>query len=195
MASMVATVLGDVPVADLGITDYHEHLFVIPPVWLHRLDPDYALSDEEKSASELSRWAAAGGRTLIEMTAPDFGRDLSAVRRIAERVPRVHVLVTSGFNRPWYMGRWAHELDEMDTIRAVVREVTKGIGATGIRARSSKQGPNTTCWMNRGASCCGSLRPLTRRPVRQSSRILREVRWVPSKSSILFMGPRRRGSA
>lgn len=136
----IPTVLGEVPLDQLGVVDYHEHLYVLPPAWLHRIDPDFALNDEEKSAAELSRWAAAGGRTLIEMTAPDFGRDIEAVRRIAERVPQVHVLVTTGFNRPWYMGRWVYELDEADAIGRAVREITHGIGETGIRAAVIKAG-------------------------------------------------------
>ena len=140
MARTIPTVLGEVSVDDLGIVDYHEHLHVVPPAWLHRLDPDFALSDEEKSAEELARWAGAGGRTLIEMTAPDFGRDIAAVRRIAERVPQVHILVTTGFNRPWYMGRWVYELDEAEAIGRAVREITIGIGGTGIRAAVIKAG-------------------------------------------------------
>ncbi|MBI3975415.1 MAG: phosphotriesterase-related protein [Armatimonadetes bacterium] len=140
MTRTIPTVLGEAPVDQLGVVDYHEHLYVLPPAWLHRIDPDFALSDEEKSATELSRWAAAGGRTLVEMTAPDFGRDIEAVRRIAERVPQVYVLVTTGFNRPWYMGRWVYELDEADAIRRAVREITHGVGETGIRAAVIKAG-------------------------------------------------------
>lgn len=140
MTRSIATVMGEVAVDDLGVVDYHEHLYVHPPDWLHRLDPDFALNDERRSAEELGRWAAAGGRTLIEMTAPDFGRNIDAVRRIAERVPQVHVLVTTGFNRPWYMGRWVYELDETDAVRQVVHEVTEGIGRTSVRAAVIKAG-------------------------------------------------------
>ncbi len=122
------------------MVDYHEHLYVEPPAWLHRIDPDFALNDEARSAAELARWAAAGGRTLVEMTAADFGRNVDAVRRIAERVPQVHVLVTTGFNRPWYMGRWVYELDEAEAVRRMVREVTEGIGNSGVRAAVIKAG-------------------------------------------------------
>lgn len=140
MARTVPSVLGEVGVDDLGVVDYHEHLYVEPPAWLHRIDPDFALHDEARSAAELARWAAAGGRTLVEMTAADFGRNVDAVRRIAERVPQVHVLVTTGFNRPWYMGRWVYELDEGEAVRRIVREVTEGIGNSGVRAAVIKAG-------------------------------------------------------
>lgn len=140
MPRTIATVLGEVPVEDLGVTDYHEHLYVEPPAWLHKIDPDFALSDESKSAQELDAWARAGGRTFVELTAPDFGRNLEAVRRIAERVPGVHVIVTTGYNRPYYMGRWVVEADETEMIRACEREVTHGIAGTGIRAAVVKAG-------------------------------------------------------
>lgn len=140
MSLVVPTVLGEVSVYELGVTDYHEHLYVVPPSWLYEIDPDFALNDVNRSAEELARWASAGGRTIIEMTAPDFGRDLEAIRKIAERVPEVNILVTTGFNRPWYMGRWVYEMDEVETIRWVVKEVTKGIGRTGIRAAVIKAG-------------------------------------------------------
>lgn len=140
MPRKIPSVLGEVSISDLGVVDYHEHLYVDPPSWLHRIDPDFALNNEQRSAAELAGWAAAGGRTLIEMTAPDFGRDIDAVRRIAEQVPQVHVLVTTGFNRPWYMGRWVHELDEGEAVRRVVRELTEGIGNSGVRAAVIKAG-------------------------------------------------------
>lgn len=140
MPRTIPTVLGEVAIDDLGVVDCHEHLYVEPPAWLHRIDPDFALNDELKSAEELARWSAAGGRTLVEMTAPDFGRNIEAVRRIAARVPQVHVLVTTGFNRPWYMGRWVYELDEGEAVRRIVREITEGIGVTGVRAAVIKAG-------------------------------------------------------
>jgi 5-phospho-D-xylono-1,4-lactonase len=136
----VETVLGPVPTDDLGIVDYHEHLYVTPPSWLHRLDPDFALGSVEKSADELARWAAAGGRTLLELTAVDFGRDIRKIREVADRVGNVHVVATAGYNRPWYMGRWLHAVAEDDMVRDTVRDLTKGIDGTGIKAGIVKAG-------------------------------------------------------
>ena len=73
----VMTTRGPISPAELGVTDYHEHLYVEPPAWLHKIDPDFALNSVEKSAEELKTFAAAGGRTLCEMTAVDFGRNVA----------------------------------------------------------------------------------------------------------------------
>src|SRR5436190_932110 len=81
----VMTTRGPVSPADLGVTDYHEHLYVEPPAWLHRIDPDFALDSVEKSAAELKTFAAAGGRTLVELTAVDLGRKLVRVAASAHK--------------------------------------------------------------------------------------------------------------
>jgi 5-phospho-D-xylono-1,4-lactonase len=138
--SMVESVLGPVATHDLGIVDYHEHVYVTPPSWLHRIDPDFALDDVERSAAEVASWVAAGGRTLLELTAVDFGRDIRKIREVAERVGDVHIIATAGYNRPWYMGRWLHAVAEDDMVRDTVRDVAVGIDGTGIRAGIIKAG-------------------------------------------------------
>ncbi|MEJ2289654.1 MAG: hypothetical protein P8Y02_13630 [Deinococcales bacterium] len=140
MPATVETIRGPVSVDDLGVTDYHEHLYVVPPGWLHRIDPDFALSDVDRSAEELASWAAAGGRTLVEMTAVDFGRDIRRIAAVAERVPDVHVIATAGYNRPYYMGRWVHAVAEDDMVRDTVRDLSDGIDGTGIKAGIIKAG-------------------------------------------------------
>jgi phosphotriesterase-related protein len=122
------------------VTDYHEHLYVEPPAWLHRIDPDFALDSVEKSAAELKSFAKAGGRTLVEMTAVDFGRDVGKITAVAERVPEVNVIMTAGYNRPYYMGRWAYAVSEADMIRDTVRDLTVGIDGTSVKAGVVKCG-------------------------------------------------------
>ncbi|MEM4846914.1 MAG: hypothetical protein QW794_04055 [Thermosphaera sp.] len=136
----VETVRGPVDAGELGITDYHEHLYVEPPRWLHRQDPDFALDSVEKSAEELKSWKEAGGRTLLELTAVDFGRNIRKIRDIADRVPEVHVVATAGYNRPFYMGRWVYAVSEDDMVRDTVQDITVGIDGTGIKAGIIKAG-------------------------------------------------------
>ena len=62
-----------------------------------REDRDFALDNEAQSAAELKDWVKAGGRTIIEMSAIDFGRDIAAVERIARQVPEAHVIAITGF--------------------------------------------------------------------------------------------------
>lgn len=136
----VMTVRGPVDPSSLGVTDYHEHLYVEPPAWLHKIDPDFALDSVEKSAAELQTFADAGGRTLVELTAVDFGRNVGKIVAVAERVPEVNVIMTAGYNRPYYMGRWAYAVSEADMVRDTVRDLTVGIDGTSVKAGIIKCG-------------------------------------------------------
>lgn len=136
----IMTARGLIAPEDLGITDYHEHLYVEPPSWLHKSDPDFALNSVEKSSEELQRFSAAGGRTLCELTAVDFGRNAGKIKAVADNVPEVNVILTAGYNRPQYMGRWVHAVSEADMVRDTVRDLVKGIDGTNIKAGIIKCG-------------------------------------------------------
>lgn len=150
LAKYVDTVRGSVEVTELGVTDYHEHIYVELPTWLFQLDPDLSLSDPDRSVAELKDWHRAGGKTVIDMTAPDFGRNISVIQRIADQVPEINILLTTGFNRPWYMGRWVFEVSEADMIRIVVAEATKGIQGTSVKAAVIKAGTEYNLWDEAG---------------------------------------------
>lgn len=122
----VQTVRGPVPVDDLGITLSHEHLLNDVSSWWTRttsagLDPDefaeapiseellwdlrqdpfgnranLALDDVDTACDELGRFAALGGRTVVETTGWGIGRDLAGLKQISERTG-VHVVAGTGF--------------------------------------------------------------------------------------------------
>lgn len=143
------TVRGEVSGDELGVVDYHEHLCFDAPEWLLREDPDFRLNDEEKSAQELRQWAKAGGKTIVEMSAIDFGRNVRKVQRIAELVPEVHIIVITGFNKPYYCDRWVWETSEDELVKRCVREVTVGIDGTGIKAGIVKGGTGYNTFTDR----------------------------------------------
>ncbi len=134
------TVLGEVWGEELGVVDYHEHLCFDAPEWLLREDPDFCLNDWEKSAQELRQWAKAGGKTIVEMSAIDFGRNVGKVQKIADSVPEVQIIVITGFNKPYYCDRWVWEKSEDELVKRCVWEVTVGIDGTGIKAGIVKGG-------------------------------------------------------
>lgn len=122
----VQTVRGPLSVDDLGITLSHEHLLNDVSSWWKRsespgLDPDdfadapisegllwdlrqdpfgnrpnLALDDVDVACDELGRFAALGGRTVIETTGWGIGRDLAGLKRISESTG-VHVVAGTGF--------------------------------------------------------------------------------------------------
>ena len=110
---LAITVDGPLPATALGITLVHEHLYILLDVWLTpprtprdvwladqpvgpqiaaelRRDPfavrdNLRLDDDDLAAAELAPFAAAGGRTIVDLTLDDIGRDPARLRRLAAR--------------------------------------------------------------------------------------------------------------
>ena len=93
----IMTVTGPVNANLLGTVYSHEHLIVQPQI------PDekyiaYTLSDENASAKEVQLFANAGGKTIVEMTPINYGRDVLAYQRIAKK-QEFMLFVVQGFTR------------------------------------------------------------------------------------------------
>ena len=119
-ASAVETVLGPVAAEALGPTLLHEHLLINLWPWFdgHGADADapvspatidavranpfgvrdnLVLDDLSLAAAELAPFAAAGGRTVVDLTLPEIGRSPAALRAIA---------TTTGLNVVMGCGRY-----------------------------------------------------------------------------------------
>ena len=136
----IDTVMGEVKGEDLGVVDYHEHLCFNAPPWLLREDRDFKLDDVEHSAAELRDWTVAGGRTIIEMSAIDFGRDVRAVRRIARQVPEAQIIAITGFNKPYFCDAAIFATPDKELIARCVRDIERGIDGTDVKAGLVKGG-------------------------------------------------------
>ncbi|MFJ2544632.1 phosphotriesterase [Microbacterium sp. NPDC087589] len=94
----VRTVLGDVDPAQLGATNYHEHLFQISP-----LLPGDELDDEDLSGRETALLQASGFAAMVDATPIGLGRDPEAVARISAGTG-VQVVATTGRHREAHYG-------------------------------------------------------------------------------------------
>lgn len=120
------TVTGPVRAADLGACLSHEHILNDVTSWWHPtssigLDPDAfahkkvgiedvwdlrhdpfgnldncRLDDVELAVDEVGRFAALGGRTIVETTGLGLGRDLAGLRLVSERTG-VKIVAGTGF--------------------------------------------------------------------------------------------------
>lgn len=123
-AAEAQTVLGPVPVDELGITLMHEHVLVDASPWFQepeeaskraiahgpvrmevlgalRNDPflcvdNCRLLDEEAAREETSRFRHAGGRTIVDPTCRGIGRDPKALQRIS-RATGLHIIMGAGY--------------------------------------------------------------------------------------------------
>jgi phosphotriesterase-related protein len=157
----VNTVLGAIDARELGGTMSHVHLTLDISCWYAApQDPEVARiaakplglenlglarrnglvvrdnlvqSDVELAIREASEFKRAGGGALVDMELPGIGRDVPALVHIS-RATGLHIIASTG----WYtQASHPPEVAALDTgalADVMVREVTEGIGDTGVRA-------------------------------------------------------------
>jgi predicted metal-dependent phosphotriesterase family hydrolase len=126
----VQTVLGPVPVDELGVTLPHEHLALDEYRFLgHHIDA--VLSDVDLAVEEAERYRDAGGRTIVEVTTKDLGRRPEFLVEVATRTG-LHVLMGTGrYIEPSYEPEiWRRSVD--DIADEFVDDLERGID--GVRA-------------------------------------------------------------
>lgn len=90
---LARTVLGDLPVDRLGVTDSHDHLMFASP-----LLPGEELADVTAARAELERFRAAGGNTVVQWTPAGLGRGLPDVAALS-RATGIAVIAATGRHR------------------------------------------------------------------------------------------------
>ena len=131
--SIVQTVLRPLPAGELGLTLSHEHLLCHPA----GADEDLVLDDREKAAAELAAFKAAGGAALIEVTPPDYGRDLEGLRNLSSQ-SGVHVVAATGLHKDQWSAPYTSRFDEDQLTDLFTRELRDGV--EGIRPGVIKVG-------------------------------------------------------
>ncbi len=133
--AVIRTVGGDIPPEALGVCYAHEHVFCRPPVE----DPDLILDSEAAAVQELRWFREAGGQAIVEMSPSDYGRDVQALRRIAEATG-VHLIATTGHHKEAFSGPWVQDRSVHELADRFIREIVEGVDGTGIRTGVIKAG-------------------------------------------------------
>lgn len=138
LAEMVQTVLGRIKAEDLGVVYAHEHLIAKPPDWVAKED-DFELDSAEKALQELKYFQMAGGKTVVEMTTKDYGRDIQTLYQVATRFSG-HIIVPTGFLREYYFSPLVKDRSVNDLAEEMAKEIIQGIEGTAIKAGVIKAG-------------------------------------------------------
>ncbi|GAA1896509.1 phosphotriesterase family protein [Streptantibioticus ferralitis] len=120
-AAAVRTVLGDIPAAELGVCDAHDHLFFRSP-----LLPGQELTDPLAATRELRAFRELGGRAVVQWSPFGTGRRTDALPRVS-RDAGVHVIAATGLHQaahctPGVLDRVMDRLAEL-----FVAELTEGV--------------------------------------------------------------------
>lgn len=121
---MIRTVLGDIAPEALGFTLPHEHLIGHPPAEF--AEDDLQLTREDEAIRELQDFASVGGSAIVEMTTPDYARDVFALQRLS-KASGVHLVAATGFNKAKFADRYTSPLSEEVLVAWLVSEVSEGI--------------------------------------------------------------------
>jgi phosphotriesterase-related protein len=126
----VTTVLGPVEADDLGITLPHEHVFID---LVREYRADGLLNDPVLAAAELGRFAAAGGRTVVDCTSIGLARDPLALREVA-RATGLNIVMGCGYYRDPYLPAELDRLSVDAVADLIVRDIEEGADGTDVRA-------------------------------------------------------------
>jgi phosphotriesterase-related protein len=120
----------------------HEHVFVLDAEILQNYPEEWG--DEEKRVSDavdrLNELKSKGVDTIVDLTVIGLGRCIPRIRRVAERT-KINIIVATGIytyrDAPLYFefrGPGTPLGGPEPMVDMFVRDITEGIGGTGIRA-------------------------------------------------------------
>jgi phosphotriesterase-related protein len=134
LARQVVTVLGPIDPATLGPTLSHDHLILDAFALFGETTGSYAwiLDDVQVAIREVEAYHAAGGRAICEPTNEGLHRNPAALREISQATG-VHIVMGAGWYRERAYPSYVHEELPDQLAERLVRELTIGVGETGIR--------------------------------------------------------------
>lgn len=155
--SFIRTLHGDIKPENMGVVYSHEHIVCRPPYWVEKSEDDLILDDYEASLKEVMDFKRLGGKSIVDATAVDYGRDVENVQHIA-KISGVNILGTAGFNKSFLWSallpsRLKAMIGDYDTYESwiesesvnsltdfVVSEVEEGLEGTPYKAGQVKFG-------------------------------------------------------
>ena len=132
----VNTVTGRVRAEDLGKTLVHEHLLIGFPGWfMDALAPRFKRAEAlSRAVDKMQELTGFGVRTFLDPCPMDLGRDVEFMAEVAQRSGMQIVCTTGAYKQnegiTYTFG--ALPVEEIEAI--YVKELTEGVGDTGIRA-------------------------------------------------------------
>ena len=130
--SNVETVLGPIPVSEIGFCLMHEHI-VVSNWSMRQKFTEWFDADKEipKAIAALKAAKEIGVTTIVDLTPINLGRDVDIIRRVSEE-SEVNVIVATGFywnEEPWMAGWTAEQLAEY-----LIGDIEVGINGSTAKA-------------------------------------------------------------
>lgn len=131
----VNTVTGRITPDALGLTLVHEHLLIGYPGWfmdtLHPFRRSEALA---RAVDALNELRAIGVKSFVDPCPVDLGRDVEFMAEVAQRTGMQIICAAGAYKAEQGIPYTFNAMSVEQITEIYVRELTEGIGLTGIRA-------------------------------------------------------------
>jgi phosphotriesterase-related protein len=124
----IMTVLGPIEPEQLGVCQSHEHI-LSDPIAQAGNDSEYRLDRIDLASEELESFITAGGRSMVDMSTRDYGRNVNGLQAIAQRIP-VNIIAVTGRHDHASMLPNALGVDSLES--EFRSEVEEGVDGTGV---------------------------------------------------------------
>jgi phosphotriesterase-related protein len=134
--AIIQSATGPLDTANMGFTLMHEHVIVRwPPMYQQYPELFDREAQMANAVTKLKAAVAAGVKAMVDLTPIDLGRDPLFIKEAAAK-SGMQIIVPTGlyYARPFYfLGRPDSAMTDL-----FIRDITVGIGTTGVRANVIK---------------------------------------------------------
>ena len=132
----IQTVTGRARPEELGMTLMHEHLLLGYPGWfMDALAPKFRRADAlAKGVDRLQELTGLGVKTFLDPCPMDLGRDVEFMAEVAQRSGMRIICTTGAYKQNEGLTYTFGALPVEEITAIYIKELTEGIGETGIRA-------------------------------------------------------------
>jgi phosphotriesterase-related protein len=132
----IQTVTGTALPEELGMTLVHEHLLIgYPGWWMDALAPKFRRDEAlSRAVDKMAELISYGVRTFLDPCPVDLGRDVEFMAEVASRSGMRIVCTTGAYKQDEGISYTFGALPVEEITAIYVKELTEGIGDTGIRA-------------------------------------------------------------
>lgn len=134
----VMTLLGPIEPVELGVCLHHVHL-LCDPIAVTESDPDYRLDDQARAEDEIEAFVTMNGRSLVECSTRDYGRDIEGLVTIAGWVP-IHLIAVTGRHKHIHASRMSGATDVDALAGEFIGELRDGAEGSAAKAGVIKIG-------------------------------------------------------
>ena len=127
--TIIRTITGDIAPEKLGATNMHDHLNREAGTVEVLHDKDFLMNDADKAAAELADYRDHGGGGFLDAQPIGCGRNIEKYLYIADKVPEVSIIATTGFHKSeFYLPtHWVYDYSINEMVDLLVADAFEGI--------------------------------------------------------------------